>query len=252
MINRVYPTEFDRTNLSKYRTIEGEPRDTFDYKNIIVKKPWGYEYLLFENDNVAIWILHIKNNESTSIHCHPGKKTSLVVLSGKVMVSTLSDWFKFHHLDGIIFESGVFHTTKALSEDVFVMEIETPPNKKDLVRLKDFYGRENSGYEGKSKMTKKLKKYKHTFFDSKALVDAQQQFVGESLLEMFYISKAELNFELDNVNENKLFVLVDGMIEDHISHESFNIGNIFSFNQLKCFDNIKLIGKSLLLSISKL
>ncbi|MDO8610261.1 MAG: hypothetical protein Q7R95_06960, partial [bacterium] len=177
MIKRFYPTESDRLNLSKYRTVEVGPRDTFDYKNLIVKKPWGYEYLLFENKFVAIWILHINKNEATSIHCHPGKKTSLVLLSGKVVVSTLSDWYELSDLDGVILENGVFHSTKSMSEDVFVMEIESPPNKKDLVRLKDFYGRENKGYEGKNKMTRCLSKYKHAFFDSKQLTDSQSRCV---------------------------------------------------------------------------
>ena len=35
-----------------------------------------------------------------------------------------------------------------------VLEIETPINKKDLVRYKDNYGRENKPYEGKKKMEK--------------------------------------------------------------------------------------------------
>ena len=75
MIKRIYVSELDRHNLSKYKTIEGEARDKFNYRNLIVKKPWGYEYLLFENDYVAVWILHLKKGQATSVHCHPGKKS---------------------------------------------------------------------------------------------------------------------------------------------------------------------------------
>ena len=49
-----------------------------------VTKPWGYEYLAYENDNVGVWILHIKEGESTSMHCHPNKDTGLIVLEGEV------------------------------------------------------------------------------------------------------------------------------------------------------------------------
>ena len=51
---------------------------------------------------------------------------------------------------------GLFHSTKSLAQKkiVMVLEIETPINKKDLVRYKDNYGRENKPYEGKKKMEK--------------------------------------------------------------------------------------------------
>lgn len=48
--------------------------ENLPYHNAIVKKPWGYEYLAFENEFVAIWILHIVPKRKTSMHCHPRKK----------------------------------------------------------------------------------------------------------------------------------------------------------------------------------
>ena len=53
-------------------------QDSFDYSKVIVKKPWGYEYLVFENEFVAIWMLHIVRKRKTSMHCHPQKRTSLI------------------------------------------------------------------------------------------------------------------------------------------------------------------------------
>jgi hypothetical protein len=50
--------------------------ETRDYSNIIVKKPWGYEYLALDNTQVAIWVLHIARKRKTSLHCHPGKSTA--------------------------------------------------------------------------------------------------------------------------------------------------------------------------------
>lgn len=43
-----------------------------------VKKPWGEEYLLYQNDDVAIWHLYIDPKQKTSLHSHPNKKTGLV------------------------------------------------------------------------------------------------------------------------------------------------------------------------------
>ena len=37
------------------------------YINKIVKKPWGEEYLIFQNDLVAIWLLNILSEKNTSL-----------------------------------------------------------------------------------------------------------------------------------------------------------------------------------------
>ena len=58
--------------------------DHFDYSKVVVRKPWGYEYLVFENASVAVWILYLKAGVSTSFHCHLEKKTVLAVLGGRV------------------------------------------------------------------------------------------------------------------------------------------------------------------------
>ena len=58
-------------------------KDNYDIN--VVKKPWGYEYLAYENENVALWFLHIKHTHSTSLHCHPKKTTGLVLLDGKAI-----------------------------------------------------------------------------------------------------------------------------------------------------------------------
>ena len=73
-------------------------KETPDYSDVIVKKPWGYEYLAFENDFVAIWILQLVRKRKTSMHCHPIKKTSLILLSGEATC---------RHLDGEIELNGL-------------------------------------------------------------------------------------------------------------------------------------------------
>jgi len=70
MIKRVYRSKLDIENLSRLRTSIPRDVDKFDYKGVVVNKPWGYEYLMFENSQVAIWILNIKEGYSTSMLFH--------------------------------------------------------------------------------------------------------------------------------------------------------------------------------------
>ncbi|WP_044419397.1 hypothetical protein [Halarcobacter anaerophilus] len=121
-----------------------------DFKDILVKKPWGSEYLLYENEYCAIWILNIKYMQNTSMHCHVKKQTSLVCLDGEIMCGTLEKTNLLQPLEGLFFEKKIFHQTQAINEKgAFVLEIETPVNKFDLARINDTYGRQGKEYENK-------------------------------------------------------------------------------------------------------
>ena len=65
-----------------------------DYSRVVVRKPWGYEYLTYQSKDVAVWILHLKKGHQTSMHCHPKKKTSLIVLDGSVTCKSLNNSVK--------------------------------------------------------------------------------------------------------------------------------------------------------------
>jgi mannose-6-phosphate isomerase-like protein (cupin superfamily) len=119
-----------------------------NYNTNIVKKPWGYEYLAYENEHVALWFLYIKYTHSTSLHCHPNKTTGLILLDGKAEVSFFNHSNKLTPGNKIMIRKGLFHSTKATDEKgAFVFEIETPVDKQDLVRFRDSYGREGKPYE---------------------------------------------------------------------------------------------------------
>jgi len=127
-----------------------------EYSDVIVNKPWGYEYLCYQNEVLAIWFLHIRGGERTSLHCHPNKNTGFVVLQGQVELSFLRNKMHLNGLDKIHIFRGRFHSTRALSEDgAYILEIETPEDKHDLVRLEDSYGREGKPYEGREYETPK-------------------------------------------------------------------------------------------------
>jgi len=158
MIHRISHKRSDNDRIAEGNHHTGT---SFDYSDVIVKKPWGYEYLVFRNDFVAIWMLHISRTRKTSMHCHPNKKTGLVLLSGNALFQHLEGKIELEPLDGVVIGEKVFHSTEANSplpilpqseNGIWVMEIESPPIKTDLVRMKDEYGRKGTSYEGVDNM----------------------------------------------------------------------------------------------------
>ena len=120
-----------------------------EYNGIIVNKPWGYEYLMYESDKIGLWYLYLKPGQQTSLHCHPGKKTGYILLTGEAEVFFLNDSKRLKSVSKMMLREGLFHSTKALSkEGIHVIEVESPPDKNNLVRLDDAYGRKEQPYEG--------------------------------------------------------------------------------------------------------
>ncbi len=255
MIRKIYPSEIDRTNLSKFKTEENKKIDKFDYTGIVVQKPWGYEYLMFENDYVAIWILHLKKGHENSLHCHPRKKTSMIVLSGKIRATTLTDWFELNTLDGLVYDAGLFHTQKALTDDVFLMEIETPPDKQDLVRLKDSYGREGKVYEGVKQYSKDLKKFKYIFFSDKDIRKNSRKKIKNILITLKNCTTNYLENEVGGeigLQEESIYSIIEDKVIDPDHKVLFWPGAIFQKTHLKNKDNIRLYNNCLLLTISRI
>jgi mannose-6-phosphate isomerase-like protein (cupin superfamily) len=117
-------------------------------KSSISDKPWGEEYLIYENEDVAIWHLTIKPGKQTSLHSHPKKKTGLIVAGGAAEVCFLNSKHNLLPCQKIMIRQGVFHqSTNYLSTDLRLLEIETPVDKADLVRLSDPYGRAGKEYQ---------------------------------------------------------------------------------------------------------
>jgi mannose-6-phosphate isomerase-like protein (cupin superfamily) len=162
-----------------------------NYNKNIVKKPWGYEYLAYENENVGLWFLYIAPNQSTSMHCHPKKTTGLVLLNGEAEISFLADKRELKALDKVMIRRGLFHSTKAISDKgAFIFEIETPVNKQDLVRLNDQYGRTSKPYEDS------------TFEETKTndCLWIQEPKLGESKIYLF----ADCTLKVETINNIKI------------------------------------------------
>jgi mannose-6-phosphate isomerase-like protein (cupin superfamily) len=120
------------------------------YLDGIIEKPWGCEYRVYADSFYDIWKLSIEAGHSTSMHCHPRKETSLLCLRGTGKVQFLSASYVIQDLDFIHIGKGVFHSTTNIgSSDLDLIEVETPRNKLDLLRLTDRYGRAFTSYERK-------------------------------------------------------------------------------------------------------
>ena len=228
MIHKVYPSLNDFENLSRLKVQSSDFANNFDYRNVVVNKPWGYEYLWYQNDNVAIWFLYIKKGSSTSLHCHAKKRTSLIVLDGEVICTSIDDKYKLLKFDSIVLEPCVFHSSMSISDNgSFIMEIETPPMKGDLVRMNDSYGRENSGYENTNEYSKEFHLYNFIPFDHENTSNWEFR-----------------NLEIQLVNDNLLFskntqmiVPISGNVESNIKVE-FECGEAFSIDE-EIFSTIK-------------
>lgn len=144
MIN-IAQSDADRSKLAAAG--EQDLRDDgTDYAGIVVPKPWGREWQLFRNAEFSAWRLEIDAGAETSMHCHVEKTTVLFVVEGEAEVSTLNKRFGMAIGDALIIERGVFHRTTS-ARGAVVMELESPANKRDLVRIDDRYGRAGTGYE---------------------------------------------------------------------------------------------------------
>ena len=88
-----------------------------DYLKNIVKKPWGYEYVIYSDKNkIVINNLNINFKKQTSLHCHPKKKTGFIILKGKAKVQ-IGIYKKNSKIFGpnsrLVFRPGLFHSLKS-------------------------------------------------------------------------------------------------------------------------------------------
>ena len=214
---------------------------SFDYSNVIVKKPWGYEYLVFKNDFVAIWMLQIVRKRKTSMHAHPNKKTGLILLSGSAACYHSNGVIELNSSDGVVIEKGAFHSTEAFSalpilphseNGVWVMEIESPPIKTDLVRMTDEYGRAGASYEGVDNMV----------FEPKECLKLQTPHIGEVIRReflnyVFTIRRGSFRKEDNCSNPDALVSIIGKEADSKACNPYLNIGGLVSCKEF--YENTK-------------
>lgn len=120
--------------------------DGVDYRSVRVQKPWGHEVEKYRDEKCSVWWLHLHTDQQTSMHAHPNKTTILTIVGGRALLSTLNEQHELSAGDVVVIERGAFHRTASVNGPLVLYETEMPPNKRDLVRLHDSYGR-GQGYE---------------------------------------------------------------------------------------------------------
>jgi len=242
MIKRVSFSGLDRQFIA-LKSIETNPIRA-DFSKIIVNKPWGYEYLLTSTPLVEVWHLSLDYLKSTSVHCHPNKKTALIVLDGKAQFSSLNESIELSPLDAVVMDSGVFHSTQSLSKKgLKLLEIETPPMKHDLIRMKDNYGRAGKGYEGIKEM-QLAKNNTYINFDDKT--HARKKFCGKEVCFSFVEDKKDFS-KKTFLKKSELSVILSGFIRSN-NKLLYKLGDVVSTKELRRpeikFKNVSLLSIS--------
>ena len=200
------------------------------HANNIVQKPWGYEYLVYENSNVALWFLYIAYNQQTSFHAHPNKTTGLIILDGEAKISFFDNEIKASKLEKVSIRKGFFHSTKSTSENgTFLFEIETPNDKLDLVRLRDNYGREGKPYE-----------------------DSEYEFPKkDDCLSIQLLENKEINFCNCKLKLQKLNVIDDLFIFDDNTNVMFLEGGLLTDYDVKVINPADIVKVKIVKELAK-
>lgn len=238
MLKRIKLSFADKRSLA-LKSIETAPIN-IDLTKMVVNKPWGHEYLLTNSPLVEVWHLSLDHLKSTSTHCHPNKKTALIVLDGKATFSTLNKTVKLSALDAVVIDAGVFHSTKCTSKNgLKLIEVETPPMKHDLVRLKDKYGRADMGYESGEKL--QIANASYVKFKGEE-VHTIKNFCNNNLCINFLENRDDLD-QLDK--KSGLGVVLNGFIKSSDNEILYRVGDVLTIKKLKSnklnFKNVSLL-----------
>jgi acetolactate synthase-1/2/3 large subunit len=211
VIHHDLPGEDDRRRLAGFREStahDAAAREPDELSRVIVQKPWGHEYELTRTESAAAWILFIKPGSSTSLHCHRRKATSLTVLAGTVQCQLLDVTHVRESGESVTLGPGVFHRTTATSlAGAFVLEVESPIDKFDLVRISDDYGRENQGYESSTHWSARLWNANyHTFAGSAGYFNSTKRFPDTTVSLVRWQDWGSLR---EQVSEGDTLVLLD-------------------------------------------
>ena len=206
------------------------------YSNRIVYKPWGYEYVIYDDaKRLAITFVSIKYGHKTSLHCHPNKKTGFIILDGKALVQIgiyKENSKHFNSLSRLVFRPGLFHSIKAVSKKgVYALEFETPYKKNDLLRFRDDYGRQSKHYEGK-KFTKKLTDTDFIRFNKPKL--GKKNIYTFNNLEILLEARKNLK-NLLKKDDKTTSAILDGNIVDNKGRNVISFGEVVKTSTLRIF-----------------
>jgi mannose-6-phosphate isomerase-like protein (cupin superfamily) len=211
-------------------------------ENFKVIKPWGSEYTIYKNLITSTKLLNIEYNQSTSLHCHPQKKTGFILISGKVDINLgFYNTKKLESVSRIMIRPGLFHSTKNLDKKTAtILEIETPIDVDDLVRFKDEYGRENKPYEDKNSMIK-LSNEDPVFEDPE--LNGMKSYIVDGV--SIIINKTNNIETLKNSKKDSIFVILEGGLVSKNSKYVLSPGDIVGMDTIEKLTEVFKIKKSI-------
>jgi len=222
-----------------------------DYSRVVVKKPWGYEYLIFQNEAVAAWILYLKPGPGTSMHCHPNKKTSLIVLENEAVCTTLNEVITRRAGEGLMIHKGAFHQTKTTSKSgAFLMEIESPVNKQDLLRVKDEYGRVGKGYETVDRHAFTHNYNYLTLSEPEVYYNVTKRF-GQCTVTLERIKTENDLEDIMALDEDDIFSVLKGTLLDSCGKSVVEVGDTTTVGDLRKAESLRLGGVLEILVVKK-
>ena len=211
-------------------------------ENFKVIKPWGSEYTIYKNLITSTKLLNIEYNQSTSLHCHPQKKTGFILINGKVDINLgFYNTKKLESVSRIMIRPGLFHSTKNLDKKTAtILEIETPIDVDVLVRFKDEYGRENKPYEDKNSMIK-LSNEDPVFEDPE--LNGMKSYIVDGV--SITINKTSNIETLKNSKKDSIFVILEGGLVSKNSKYVLSPGDIVGMDTIKKLTEVFKIKKSI-------
>ena len=222
------------------------------YDQNLVIKPWGYEYVVYRKRNLlSVTLLSIDYKKKTSLHCHPNKKSGFIMLSGKALFQ-LGLWKKRSEIkvspSKRMIARGLFHQITSLSKKgIIALEFETPADKKDLVRFRDDYGREQKSYEGKI-FTKKIDT---NFIKFKKPKIGNKNYYSVGSCKICIENHSTFSSIIKNSSDT-LFAILDGEVVDNHSRAVLGHGDIVKKDDFKILSKVFKIKKNLtLLKVTK-
>ena len=222
------------------------------YDNRVVIKPWGEEYNIFRNKKkIAITYLKINKGFSTSLHCHPKKKTGFLILKGTAEVQIgiyKKNIKKYSTMSILVLRPGLFHRiTAGKKSNLFALEIENPYSKNDLIRMRDKYGRSKKGYES-LKSSRKFNS-KDILFKIPKINQKNKYMLNGVNIGISYFR----NFRsLKSYDDKSISIILDGKVVSDNKKTVITTGEIVKSFTLKQLSNyFKIDGKILILHASK-
>ena len=212
-----------------------------DYFNKVNDKPWGKEYLAYQNKHIGIWLLYVNKEQETSLHCHFKKDTILINLFGSFKINLYNGFKILNLFDCLYVPRNTFHGIHSYIDDSLLMEIEIYTenieytDKNDLLRIRDIYNRDKTNYET-SVTEREPKKNEIMIFKT-----PNKYCIGNTKVEFLKISNLDnlyMNYEKVFILEGSLYSngkkITSGSFIDLESEYSF----LSEYIEVLCLSNI--------------